>query len=211
LVDQPQMNYLSTNECPQGEIWVRGGNVCSGYYKNPQKTKEDFIDGWFKTGDIGQLNPNGTISIIDRIKNLIKPPHGEYIAIERLEAMYKNCPLVANLMVFAHSHSDHVIALVQPNKGALEKVVKLENASWNDLCASEQAKKAMMSSLLTTWKELNLKSIERLSNVALFPDEWTPDNNWLTAAMKLKRPDIVKDQKAVIQGLYKELNSEPPK
>jgi acyl-CoA synthetase (AMP-forming)/AMP-acid ligase II len=42
--------------------------------------REEFIDGWFKTGDIGQLNSNGTISIIDRIKNLVKPPHGEYIA-----------------------------------------------------------------------------------------------------------------------------------
>lgn len=41
-----------------------------------------FIDGWFATGDIGQLNKNGTISIIDRIKNLVKPPHGEYIAYE---------------------------------------------------------------------------------------------------------------------------------
>lgn len=143
------MKYTSNDKpCPRGEIWIRGANVTSGYYKMPEKTcvfsrrvffysrarQEEFIDGWFKTGDIGQLNTNGTLSIIDRIKNLVKPPHGEYIAyvsvnslcllissIEKLESMYKNCPLVANLMVFAHSGSDFVVALVQPNKSVLEK------------------------------------------------------------------------------------------
>jgi len=211
LVDQPDMNYKSTDKpCPRGEIWIRGANVTSGYYKNPTKTKEDFIDGWFKSGDIGQLNKNGTLSIVDRIKNLVKPPHGEYIAIERLESMYKNCPLVANLLVFAHSHSDFVVALIQPNKGALEKVVKNEKLNWHDLCHTSEAKKAVQDSLQKSWEELRLKNIEKISNIALFDEEWTPDNNWLTAAMKIKRPDIVKDQKATLQRLYKELNSEGP-
>jgi long-chain acyl-CoA synthetase len=207
LVDCPKMNYLSTDEpCPRGEIWIRGANVTKGYYKMEEKTKEDFIDGWFKTGDIGQLNVNGTLSIIDRMKNLVKPPHGEYIAIEKLESMYKNCPLVANIMVFAHSQSDFIVALVHPNKAALEK--KVNGSSWHDICESPEAKKAVMSALLQTWKELGLRGIEKISNVALYPDEWTPDNNWLTAAMKLKRPDILKDHKEEIQELYKELKSE---
>jgi len=207
LVDCPKMNYLSTDEpCPRGEIWIRGANVTKGYYKMEEKTKEDFIDGWFKTGDIGQLNVNGTLSIVDRMKNLVKPPHGEYIAIEKLESMYKNCPLVANIMVFAHSQSDFIVALVHPNKAALEK--KVSGSSWHDICESAEAKKAVMSALLQTWKELELRGIEKISNVALYPDEWTPDNNWLTAAMKLKRPDILKDHKEEIQELYKELKSE---
>jgi len=211
LVDCPKMNYLSTDEpCPRGEIWVRGANVTQGYYKMIEKTKEDFVDGWFKTGDVGQLNLNGTLSIIDRMKNLVKPPHGEYIAIEKLESMYKNCPLVAQIMVFAHSHSDYIVALVQPNKPALEKrnVNGADDMSWVELCESEAAKKVLLDSLLQTWKELGLRSIEKIANVALYPEEWTPDNNWLTAAMKLKRPDIIKDQKKVIQKLYTELKSE---
>lgn len=97
LVDCPEMGYTHNDTDPRGEIWIRGPNVSKGYYKNPEKTyaeprflvlimirKEEFTDdGWFKTGDVGRLNKNGTISIIDRKKNLIKPPHGEYIAYVR--------------------------------------------------------------------------------------------------------------------------------
>jgi len=76
LVDVPQLNYFTQGknengekDRPMGEIWVRGYGVAKGYYKNPTKTAEDFTeDGWFKTGDIAQLNPNLTISIIDRKK-----------------------------------------------------------------------------------------------------------------------------------------------
>jgi len=210
LVDQTKMNYLSTDKpCPRGEVWIRGANVCDGYYKMPEKTQEDFIDGWFKTGDIGQLNQNGTISIIDRIKNLVKPPHGEYIAIEKLESMYKNCPLVSNIMIFAHGNSDFVVALVNPNKAAMEKKLSnKDNLNWHDLCESKPAKELMMKALQDSWKELGLKSIEKVSNVALYPDEWTPDNNWLTAAMKLKRPDIIKDREEDLNVLYEEIGSQ---
>jgi long-chain acyl-CoA synthetase len=211
LVDVPTMNYSSRDKpFPRGEIWIRGNNVATGYYKNPEKTKEDFIEGWFKTGDIGQLNKNGTLSIVDRIKNLVKPPHGEYIPIEKLESQYKNCPLVANILVFAHSNSDFVVALVQPNRPNLEKqdIPNKDKLQWAQMCETKEAKKIMMNSLMATWKSLGLKSIEKISNVALFPEEWTPDNNWLTAAMKLKRPDIVRAQKVTLQNLYKEIGSQ---
>eukprot|EP01126_Amoeba_proteus_P005535 TRINITY_DN1186_c0_g5_i1.p1 TRINITY_DN1186_c0_g5~~TRINITY_DN1186_c0_g5_i1.p1 ORF type:complete len:612 (-),score=97.94 TRINITY_DN1186_c0_g5_i1:416-2251(-) len=81
LVDCPEMGYTHHDPEPRGEIWIRGPGVSKGYYENPEKTAEDFTpDRWFKTGDVGRLNRNGTLSIIDRKKNLIKPPHGEYVA-----------------------------------------------------------------------------------------------------------------------------------
>jgi len=175
--------------------------------KTKKKTKEDFIDGWFKTGDIGRLNKNGTISIIDRKKNLIKPPHGEYIAVERLESSYKNCPLVTNILVYASAEHNEVVALVSPNKPELEHWAEQQNIhiSWNELCGDPRAKKAVLAALTNTWKATNLRSIERISAVALYPDEWTPDNGWLTAAMKVQRPQIQKIQKDVIDKLYAEL------
>ncbi|KAJ3070184.1 long-chain fatty acid-CoA ligase, partial [Podochytrium sp. JEL0797] len=79
LVDVPEMNYRSTNvPKPQGEVWMRGASVMKGYYKQPKLTQEALTeDGWLMSGDIGEWNANGTLSIIDRKKNLVKLSNGE--------------------------------------------------------------------------------------------------------------------------------------
>lgn len=209
LVDIPEMGYSHTDkEGPRGEIWIRGGCVSMGYYKNPEKTAEEFVETssgrWFKTGDIGRINPNGTINIIDRKKNLVKPPHGEYIAVERLESSYKNSSLVANILVYACQDYNEVVALIFPNKVNLERWAASQgiDKQFHDLCDDPKANKAVLDSLMQTWKATNLKSMERISAVALIADEWTPQNSWLTAAMKLNRPWIVSNQKALIDQLY---------
>jgi len=85
LVDVVEMGYLHTNTPSQGEIWLRGPTVASGYYRNDEETGKAFTsDGWFKTGDVGQWQPSGTLVIIDRIKNLVKTLNGEYIALEKV-------------------------------------------------------------------------------------------------------------------------------
>jgi long-chain acyl-CoA synthetase len=85
LVDVPEMGYLHVNTPSQGEIWLRGPSVAAGYYKNENETAKSFTeDGWFKTGDVGQWQESGTLSIIDRIKNLVKTLNGEYIALEKV-------------------------------------------------------------------------------------------------------------------------------
>jgi len=208
LVDVPEMNYLHTDPEPRGEIWVRGPGICLGYYKNPTETAEDFVDGWFKTGDIGRVNKNGTLAIIDRKKNLIKPPHGEYIAVERLESSYKNCPMVSNILVYASESYNEVIALIQPNKLSLEAWAKKNGIEepYEELCKDKRTEKAVLESLAKTWKETNLKSIERIADVILFAEEWTTQNGFLTAAMKISRPTIVEKHKEMINQIYKKLN-----
>ena len=80
LVDVGDLNYFSDNDPPQGEIYLRGPSITKGYYKREDLTKETISeDGWLMTGDIGQWNADGTLSIIDRKKNLVKLSGGEYI------------------------------------------------------------------------------------------------------------------------------------
>lgn len=94
----------------QGEIWFGGPSVTRGYYNALDKTKEVYFDDyWFSTGDVGQLWPDGTISIIDRKKNLVKMSHGEYIALEKLEAAYSRSPFLDNICVYGDSQSDFAV------------------------------------------------------------------------------------------------------
>lgn len=115
LQDYPEAGYLTSNNPPQGEVWLRGGSVTKGYYKRPELNKESFTDdGWFKTGDIGQFAVDGTLSLIDRIKNLVKLRSGEYLALEKLESVYGSCDISQNLCVYANSEADKPIAIVFP-------------------------------------------------------------------------------------------------
>lgn len=81
---------------------MKGGPVVKEYYKNEEETKAAFTDdGWFKTGDIGEWTSEGGLNIIDRKKNLVKTLNGEYIALEKLESVYRSNHLVMNLCVYA--------------------------------------------------------------------------------------------------------------
>jgi long-chain acyl-CoA synthetase len=85
LVDVPDLGYFTTNDPPQGEVWLRGPSITSGYLDREAETKALFAEGgWLKTGDIGQFGKRGELKIIDRVKNLVKTLNGEYIAIEKV-------------------------------------------------------------------------------------------------------------------------------
>jgi len=85
LVDVAEAGYFANNKPSQGEIWLRGPSISKGYYNRDKETEEAFTeDGWFKTGDVGQWEPSGTVKIIDRKKNLVKTLNGEYIALEKV-------------------------------------------------------------------------------------------------------------------------------
>jgi len=149
----------------------------------------------------------GTFSIIDRKKNLIKPPHGEYIAPERLESIYRNCPLVANIMIYVCSSYNDVIAFVHPNKRALEDWAEAQGIKkdFAGLCKDPKTEKAVLEGLNKTWQSARLKSIERVYAVKLFEEEWTPENGWLTAAMKLRRNEVHKKYAEEIKQIYEKL------
>jgi len=88
LRDIPEMNYLHTDNPPKGEVCFWGPSIMKGYFKNEEKTAEAFDGEWLRSGDVGIINPNGSIKIVDRAKNIFKLSQGEYIAPEKLENQY---------------------------------------------------------------------------------------------------------------------------
>ncbi|KAI8089309.1 uncharacterized protein BX664DRAFT_332692 [Halteromyces radiatus] len=208
LVDVPEANYLSTNQPkPQGEVWVRGPSICRGYYKQEKLTKETITeDGWLRTGDVGEWNEDGTLSVIDRIKNLVKLSNGEYIALEKLESVYKTVMGVSNVCVYGDSLRPKPVALVVPVESQLRKLAKTQelevaNASFEDLCQNEQVRKLVLDQLLAQAKKAQLKPAELICNVYLCHEEWTSTNGLMTAAQKLKRHEINKTYKQALDDM----------
>lgn len=179
LVSIPDLNYSTSTNPPQGEILLRGGPVLKEYYLNPEETKKAITpDGWFKTGDIGEFDEFGHLKIIDRVKNLVKLQGGEYIALEKLESVYRSSKVVQNIMV--HGDGDHPrpIAVIFVNEPALKDVAKSIGADPEDhgLLQNETLVDAVLKDLLAQGKAAGLTPLETVAGVVLTDDEWTPQN-----------------------------------
>lgn len=209
LVDAPETGYLSTNQPnPQGEVWIRGPSVSRGYFKRDDITKESMTeDGWFKTGDIAQWNQDGTLSIIDRKKNLVKLAGGEYIALEKLESIYKSCSLVANLCVHADASANRPMAIVfvhEKNLAVACEELKIGESgrSISQMCHDEEVEKLVLKELLLTGRKAGFKPLELLQSIVLTDEEWTPQNGLVTAAQKLNRKMILDHYAEAVKKVY---------
>ncbi|KAF8800344.1 long-chain-fatty-acid-CoA-ligase [Phlegmacium glaucopus] len=210
LLDVPDAGYLANNTPSQGEICIRGPSVTSGYYKRPDLNSDENIftkDGWLRTGDIGQWNSDGTLSLIDRLKNLIKLASGEYIALERLEAVYKACNLVGNICVHATPQAKQPMAIIIPNEVHLRHVLQAKgiksDATLAALCHDSAVQDLVVQECNAIGKKSGFKLQEMLQAVVLTPDEWTPESGLVTAAQKIQRSKIAKTFRDEINMVYK--------
>lgn len=182
----------------RGEILVKGNNVSLGYYRMPEKTKEVFDDdGWFHTGDIGQFMEDGSIRIVDRVKNLIKMKGGEYIAVENMEMTYGNSKFVdavaGGICCYGDGEMDRPIALMQLNQAVAMQWAK-ENGVEGDfevVLKSKELHDAVLSDMKVEHVKGGLSHLEKLVALAFLTEPWTPENGCLTAANKLQRRVVV--------------------
>jgi len=193
---------LEVRIAEDGEILVRGPSIFKGYWNRPEETQNAFQDGWFKTGDIGQLDADGYLSVTDRKKELIKTSGGKFIAPQPIESSLKLNPLIGTAVVLGDKRK-FAFAMVSPNFTLLEDWARTNNVTFSsraELVANPKVQ-ALYEGIV---EEVNQKlaRFEKLKRVLLVPDEFTPDNGALTPTMKLRRRVIEERYRTQIDELY---------
>lgn len=132
LLDRVEVRIAEPNDEGVGEIIVKGPNVMQGYYKNPQATAEVLSDGWYSTGDLGFLSPDGFLTISGRVKNLIVTPNGKNVYPEEVENELLKSPFIAEVMVYGHrvdATSEEIHAIIYPEQEALDNQCRIDGKS----------------------------------------------------------------------------------
>ncbi|KAI8331068.1 hypothetical protein BC941DRAFT_439688 [Chlamydoabsidia padenii] len=219
LLDVPEMDYLSTDPQPRGEICVRGPNIFTGYFKDEEKTREAIDEeGWFHTGDIGLINERGCLIIIDRKKNIFKLAQGEYIAPEKIENVYAKDSLVGQIFVHGDSLQSALVAILVPDHETLPNFlaakapeIAKQKLSFAELCKNPEVSRLILEQLTQVGKKAGLHGFELAKALYLESNEFTMENDLLTPTLKVKRPQAKKRYEAQIAAMYEELNSKPEK
>eukprot|EP00826_Nyctotherus_ovalis_P036879 TRINITY_DN3310_c0_g1_i20.p1 TRINITY_DN3310_c0_g1~~TRINITY_DN3310_c0_g1_i20.p1 ORF type:complete len:550 (-),score=144.13 TRINITY_DN3310_c0_g1_i20:160-1809(-) len=212
IVDSPEMNYYSTDvvdgiPTPRGELCLKGTHITTGYLKDPERTAELFdSDGWMHTGDIVFVQPNGCLKIIDRIKNIFKLQHGEFVAPEKIENVLTNSPWVMQLVVYGDSFQAYVVGIVVPQKHAVMRWAEARKipGSYEELCNNPELNAAILKDLTALSREKKLLGFEIMKKIHLTPTQFTIENGALTPTLKVKRSEAKRMYEDVIKKMYAE-------
>ncbi|MFF0381595.1 AMP-dependent synthetase/ligase [Streptomyces sp. NPDC004286] len=187
-----------------GEILLRGPGVMDGYHQQPEKTAEVLeSDGWFHTGDIGELSADGYLRITDRKKDLIKTSGGKYVAPAEVEGQFKAvCPFVSNILVHGadRNYCTALIALDEPAILQWAADNGLEGKSYAEVVAAPQTVELVDGFV----KELNqgLQRWQTIKKFRLLPRDLDVEHGEITPSLKLKRPVVEREYKGLIDEMY---------
>ncbi|MEP6901780.1 MAG: long-chain fatty acid--CoA ligase [Actinomycetota bacterium] len=188
-----------------GEIEITGPNVMLGYYKKEAATRDAFTtDGWFKTGDIGELGTNGFLKITDRKKELFKTSGGKYIAPSPIEQMIKGSRFVSQVVLVGNDRK-FPAALIVPSFEQLKSFAKNESLNLKtpqDFCANEKIIELFEKQVDELTKDLS--KFEKVKKIALLEEEMTVEGGELTPTLKVKRRVVDEKYKDVIEKIYAE-------
>lgn len=185
-----------------GEILCKGPNVMQGYYKDPEKTAEVLKDGWFHTGDIGEVSEDGFLKITDRKKEIFKTSGGKYVAPQLVENALKESLFIEQCMVVGEGKK-HPSALIVPSAEALEEWCKRHDISWSGLENALKDKKVIDRIEEDIEKSMQrFGQWERVKKVQYLNEQFTIEGGELTPTLKLKRKPIMKKYAGLIESIY---------
>ena len=187
-----------------GEILVRGPNVMQGYYKMEKQTSESIVDGWFYTGDIGELSADGYLKITDRKKDLFKTSGGKYIAPQPIENQLKISAYISMAVVVAEARK-FPSALVIPNFVKLRQYAAangLDLPGDKELCRNKKIIELLEREVQEACKDM--PRYEQVKKIAVLDEEFSIERGELTPTMKVRRREVEKLYSRQIEKIYSE-------
>jgi long-chain acyl-CoA synthetase len=186
-----------------GEILLRGPGVMRGYHNLPQATAAALRDGWFHTGDIGELDDKGFLRITDRMKDLIKTSGGKYVAPQSVEITFKAiCPYASEIVVYGEGHP-YCVALVALDAEAMTAWARdngLGELPFAELAAHERVR-ALIAGCIDEANS-RLPRWETIKRFAIMDRELTVEDGDLTPSLKLKRQQVAARHRDLLESLY---------
>ncbi len=187
----------------EAEILVRGANVTTGYYNRPEDTKKLFVDGWLKTGDIGEIDGDGYVRITDRLKDLIITQGGENVAPQHIETALKLDPYIEQVVVLGDKRK-FLTAIVVPEFIALQEYARTHEIPFDtqaDLVGRAEIREFYLENIRKY--SIELAPYEQIREFIILEHSLSQDNDELTPTQKVKRKVIVARYADRIDEMYR--------
>jgi long-chain acyl-CoA synthetase len=200
----PVLSNVTVKIAADGEILCKAPSVMMGYYKRPDLTAEVMTDGWFHTGDIGEITGGRFLKITDRKKEMFKTSGGKYVAPLAVESKLKESPFVEQIMIVGPERK-FVGALIVPAFTNLLDWCKQHNVK-----AGSNEEMIRQPEVLAFYKEIvesynkNFSHVEQIKRFELLPMEWTIDNGEMTPKLSLRRKVVTEKYNKLIEKIYAE-------
>jgi len=199
----PAVKDTTVKISEDGEILIKGPQIMKGYYKNEAATKEAFTpDGFFRTGDIGEIDRDGYLKITGRIKDLIITSGGKNISPQNVENALLTSAFVEQLAVIGDKRK-YLTALIVPSYPALESWARQNNVAFTgrkDLISKDEVRQLFETEVGQCMKDF--APIEQVKKFTLLETEWSQDTGEMTPTMKLKRKIISQKYGSEIESMY---------
>ena len=198
------IDQVTVKIAEDGEILVKGPNVMIGYYNKPEKTAEVIdADGWFHTGDIGELVDGQFVKITDRKKEIFKTSGGKYIAPQVMENKFKESRFIEQIMVIGENQKMPA-AFIVPDLEFVKEWAKRKNVDVGESLAEIASNDEVRDRVAKEIEQYNegFGQWEKIKKFELVPNAWTTESGELTPTMKPKRKIIMEKYKDLFEKIY---------
>lgn len=198
----PPIPGVEVKIAKDGEILTRGPHIMKGYFKNDEATREVIKDGWFYTGDLGEIDSDGFLKITGRKKDLIITAGGKNISPQNLENEILTDCLFSQVVILG-DRKPYLVALIVPNRVEIERICEERGilaGSWDELLCLEAVKRIVAERLEKCMKDFAV--YEQIKYFKLLSKEFTQASGEMTPTMKIKRKVVMEKYASMIEELY---------